>query len=464
MTRLNKFAFFLICTIVVFTTAAYGTVHQPTLVLFYVLVSALMILWAADSLVISEIRFSQSLLQIPLFALAVYGFVQCIPVGTYAEAAGISGIPRTISMEPFATQLTALHLLALGIFLSVTLVYLDSAQRLRRMITFIVVFGFIYAFFAILQSVLSPTRIYGIYQSRFGIPFGSFVNRHDFAAFIEMAISIPLGLLFVGAVRRDKRLLYMIAVTLMGSALLLSLSRGGLVSLFAEILLLVILTTGSKGGKKIVLKFALSILLIVAAVGGAIFVGGDTSLTRFAETASSQDITSNRIHIWGVTLKVIAANMPFGTGLGAYTQAYTAFDTLSGLEMVEQSHNDYLQMLSDAGLIGLVIGGLFLFWFFREGIQNSRSQNTFRRGVAVGAFAGCFAVLIHSLFDFVLHITALSVLFLTLMAMLVASGRRFEDDTKEFDEPRSKHRRSASVASFGERTQTSKTHHVKADH
>ncbi len=464
MTRLNKFAFFLICTIVVFTTAAYGTVHQPTLVLFYVLVSALMILWAADSLGSGEIRFSRSLLQIPLFALAVYGFVQCVPLGTYAEAAGISGIPRTISMEPFATQLTALHLLALGTFFSVTLVYLDSAQRLRRMITFIVVFGFIYAFFAILQSVLSPTRIYGIYQSRFGIPFGSFVNRHDFAAFIEMAISIPLGLLFVGAVRRDKRLLYMIAVTLMGSALLLSLSRGGLVSLIAEILLLVILTTGSKGGKKIVLKFALSILLVAAAVGGAIFVGGDTSLTRFAETASSQDITSNRIHIWGVTLKVIAANMPFGTGLGSYTQAYTAFDTLSGLEMVEQSHNDYLQMLSDAGLIGLVIGGLFLFWFFREGIQNTRSQNTFRRGVAVGAFAGCFAVLIHSLFDFVLHISALSILFLTLMAMLVASGRRFEDDTKEFNEPRSKHRRSASVASFGERTQTSGARHVKADH
>ncbi|MBK8467486.1 MAG: O-antigen ligase family protein [Chloracidobacterium sp.] len=449
MTRLNKFAFFLICTIVVFTTAAYGTVHQPTLVLFYVFVTALLILWAADSLTSGEVRFSRSVLQIPLFALAVYGFVQCIPLGTYAESAGISGIPRTISMEPFATQLTALHLLALGIFFSVTLVYLDSAQRLRRMVTFIIVFGFIYAFFAILQSVLSPTRIYGIYQSQFGVPFGSFVNRHNFAAFIEMAISIPLGLLFVGAVKRDKRLLYVIAVVLMGSALLLSLSRGGLVSLIAEIILLIILTTGSSGGKKIVLKVALSFSLIAAAVGGAIFVGGDTSLTRFAESAASQDITSNRIHIWNVTLKVIAANMPFGTGLGAYTQAYTAFDTLSGIEMVEQSHNDYLQIVSDAGLIGLLIGGLFLFWFFREGIRNSRRQNTFRRGVAVGAFAGCFAVLVHSLFDFVLHISALSVLFLTLLALLVASGRRFEDDIKEFDKPMSKRRRSASVTSIG---------------
>ncbi len=450
MARLNKLAFLLICTIIVFTTMAYGTVHQPTLALFYLFITVLLLLWVADSFLNGEIRYSCSLLQVPLLLLAVYGFVQIIPFGTYAEATGISGIPRTISIEPFATQLTAFHTLAFCLFFSVTLVYLDSAKRLRRIAAFLIVFGFLYAFYAILQSVLSPTRIFGIYDTQFAVPFGSFVNRHDFAAFIEMAIAVPLGLLFVGAVRRDKRLLYVIAVTLMGSALLLSQSRGGLVSLVAEIILLIILTTDSKGRKKIILKVALSLLLIIAAVGGALFVGGDTSLTRFAETATSQDITSSRIHIWEVTLKVIAANMPLGTGMGAYTQAYTAFDTLSGLEMVEQVHNDYLQILADAGLIGLVIGGLFLFLFFREGIRNLRRQNTFRRGIAVGAFAGCFAVLIHSLFDFVLHITAISVLFLTLMSMLVASGRRFEDDTNEFDASRSKHRRRASITPIDE--------------
>lgn len=458
MSRLNKLAFFLICTVIVFTTMAYGTVHQPTLALFYLFVTVLLLLWAADSFLSGEIRYSRNFLQAPLLALAVYGFVQIIPFGTYAEAANISGIPRTISIEPFATQLTAFHLLALGMFFSLTLVYLESAKRLRRIAVFLSIFGFIYAFYAILQSVLSPTRIFGIYDTRFAIPFGSFVNRHDFAALIEMAVAVPLGLLFVGAVRRDKRLLYIIAVTLMGSALILSRSRGGLVSLVAEIIFLIILTADSKGAKKIVLKVALSLLLIVAAVGGAIFVGGDTSLTRFAETATSQDITSNRIHIWNVTLKVIAANMPFGTGLGAYAQAYTAFDTLSGLEMVEQAHNDYLQIVADTGLIGLVIGGLFLFLFFREGIRNSRRQNTFRRGIAVGAFAGCFAVLIHSLFDFVLHITAISILFLTLMAMLVASGRRFDDDTNEFDAPRSKHRRRASITPIEEGSRTISDH------
>ena len=92
-----------------------------------------------------------------------------------------------------------------------------------------------------------------------------------------------------------------------------------------------------------------------------------------------------------------------------------------------------------------------MFWFFREGVKNVSGTNTFRRGVAVGAFAGCFAILVHSIFDFVLHITAISVMFLTLMAMLVASGRKFDDDTLEFDETMSKPRRTASVTSIEDR-------------
>jgi O-antigen ligase len=451
MSRSNKLAFVLICTIIVYTTMAYGTVHQPTLALFYFFIAGLIVLWAIDCFRNGEIRLASSVLQVPLLTLAVYGLIQIVPFGSYTEAGGIADIPRTISIEPFATQGTTLHIFALCVFFSAALVYLDSAKRLRKLVTFIIVFGFLYAFYAVLQSVLSPSKIYGIYLPRSATPFGSFVNRHDFAALIEMAVSVPLGLLFVGAVKSDKRLLYIVAVTLMISALLLSGSRGGLVALLAEIILLIILTTSAQGGKRFVLRAALSLLLAAAAVGGAIFVGGDTSLTRFADTAASGDISSNRFHIWEVTLKIITHSFPLGTGLGAYTQAYTQFDTLSGQDLVEQAHNDYLQVMADAGMVGLIAGGLFLFCFFREGVRNTRRRNTFRRGVAVGAFAGCFAILIHSLFDFVLHITAISVMFLSLLALLVAAGRRYDDDITEFDETRSRSRRSASVTSIGKR-------------
>lgn len=456
MTRLTKTAFLLISAIVIFTTLAYGTVHQPVIALFYLGVAVLVLLWTTDCYLNGAVRFSRSPLQIPLALLCIYAVIQIIPFGTFGDAAGVRNIPRTISYDPFSTQVTALHIFALCLFFAVALVYLESAKRLRRMVTVITVFGFIYAFYAILQSVLSPGKIYSIYAVPYTTPFGSFVNRHDFAAIIEMTVAVPLGMIFTGAVSRDKRLLYGVAIALMGAALLLSGSRGGLVAFVSEIILLVILTTRAKGAKNIILKGGLSFLLVAAAVGGAIFVGGDTSLTRFTSSSSSPDFTSNRSVIWVATLKMIANDLPLGSGVGAYAQAITRYDPLSGTQRVEQAHNDYLQILADAGIVGLVIGGLFLFWFIREGVRNTRTQNTFRRGIAVGAFAGCFAILVHSAFDFVLHITAISVMFLTLMAMLVVSGRRYEDDIDEFDPPaRPRSGGSASITAISHGTRRS---------
>lgn len=428
MTLPNRIAFALIFVLIVVTTAAYGAVHQPVLALFYVLVALMVVMWGLDGWRSRTFSIDRSWLQLPLYAAAVYGVIQIIPFGTIAETAGVSGIPRTISFDPFATQLTALHFLALGLFFSATLVLIDSASRIRKIVVFICAFGFAFAFFAILQSVLSPGKIYGIYETRFAVPFGSFVNRHNFAAYMEMTIGLPLGMLFAGAVVKDKRLLYVTGIALMGVALLMSGSRGGLVAFLAQIIFLIMLTTGAKSRGRLVMKVAFSSLLIAAIVVGSIFIGGENSLTRIADTATSSDITTDRVHIWSVTTEVITNNLPLGAGLGAFGVAYTPFDEYSGMERVEQAHNDYLQVAADAGIVGVAVGLFFLFWLFRYGLAAANTANAYRRGVAIGALAGCFGVLVHSVFDFVLHVTAVSIMFITLMGLIVACRRSYEDD------------------------------------
>lgn len=452
MTLANRTAFLLLCATLVIATLAYGAVHQPIIALFYVAMAAAAVLWAIDCFKTGTVRYSTSLLQLPLILAAAYGLIQVIPFGSMTETAGLAGIPRTISVFPFATLQSSLHLLALALFFAVMLTALDTASRIRRVVILITVFGFGFAFFAILQSVLSPDKIYGIYETRFGSPFGSFVNRHNFAAYMEMSMALPLGLMFTGAVARDKRLLYVTGIALMGVALLLSGSRGGLVAFFAQLVFLVLVTVGTRSRRNIALKVALVVLLFAAIVGGSFFVGGETSLTRIAETAASKDITTDRAHIWSVTVKVIAAKMPFGAGLGAFGVAYTPFDTYSGLERVEQAHNDYLQVLADAGIVGLLIGAAFLWFLFKTGRRSVRTSNTYRRGVAVGALAGIFAVLVHSIFDFVLHTTAISLLFLTTLSLLVAAGSSYEDDVENPDDQQYRRRSGRSskahVASF----------------
>ncbi len=450
MTWANKLGFLLICTIIVFTTVAYGAVHQPVLALFYIMVALIVILWAIDAFITGTIRFSTSLSQVPLLAAAAYGVFQVIPFGSIAESAELTGVARTISLDPYATILNTAHLLSLLAFFAATLVSLESIARLRKLVVLITIFGFMFAFFAIIQSVLSPTKIYGIYETRFAVPFGSFVNRHNFAAYMEMTIALPLGMLFAGSVSRDKRLLFITAVSLMGIALLLSGSRGGFVALLAEIICVIFLTRRKKGSREFALKIALAVLLVVSVVGGSILVGGETSLTRFVETARSNDVSTNRVQIWGTTLRVIANDLPFGAGLGAFGVAYTPFDANNGLERVEQAHNDYLQVAADMGVVGIIIGGFYLFWLFRTGWRNIQTSNRYRRSIAIGAFSGCFAILIHSLFDFVLHTTAISVLFLALNALLVASGVAYPDDLSEHSTTRRKRKSPATVTAISE--------------
>jgi O-antigen ligase len=440
----NKIAFILLITALVFTTVGYGGVHQPIIAIFYILITLAGITWAADAYSTGNLKIRTEALQIPILGAAIYAFMQLIPFGSVAAVAGLESIPRTISLDPFATWSAALQLSALTVFFAVLLMCLNSVSRISKLCIFITIFGFAYAFFAILQSIQSPTRIFGIYDVPFGSPFGSFVNRNNFAAYIEMAMALPLGLVFAGAVIKDKKLLYITAIALMGVSLLLSDSRGGLVALFCEIIVLFFLTRKSTTRNGLALRVGLIVLLLAAIVGGSMFVGGDTALTRIAETAASEDFTTDRSHIWAVTVKVIAANMPFGAGFGAFGVAYPPFDTLSGLLRVEQAHNDYLQVLADAGIPGLILGGLFLFLFVRVGMRSVNIENTYRRGIALGAFAGCFGVLVHSFFDFVLHVTAVSLLFLTLLALLSACQLPYKDDVKNEPSRHKRKRRSSS--------------------
>ena len=90
---------------------------------------------------------------------------------------------------------------------------------------------------------------------------------------------------------------------------------------------------------------------------------------------------------------------------------------------LEQAHNDYLQTLSDGGIVGAILGLGFLFILFRQGFFRRETEDKFRRGVVTGALAGCFAVLVHSFFDFTLHTTANALLFLVLAALATHDSR-----------------------------------------
>ena len=152
-------------------------------------------------------------------------------------------------------------------------------------------------------------------------------------------------------------------------------------------------------------------------------MGGEDALNRIVGTVNSEDPTTGRLHFWDVTVDIIKSHPIIGTGLGAFGVVYTGYDSRNGLYRLEQAHNDYLQVLSDGGIVGALLALFFIINLFRLGFIRRESRDEFRRGVATGAMAGCFAVLVHSFFDFTLHTPANALLFLVLSALATMNGR-----------------------------------------
>jgi O-antigen ligase len=297
------------------------------------------------------------------------------------------------------------------------------------------IFGFVLAIFGLTQSFTSPTKVYWIRELPQSTAFGPFINRHHFAGYMELTIALPLGLLFSGAVDKEKRMLYLFAAGLMGVALVMTTSRGGIISLVLEILFLVVVTgiwrtqnerrkiRSASRLKGVAIRIGLATALLVGLFFGVLALGGEFSINRFIDSVNTDDPTTGRAHFWAVTLDIIKAHPVVGTGLGAFGVVYTRYDSRNGLFRLEQAHNDYLQVLSDAGIIGGVLALSFIVLLFYKAIARAKSRDDFRRGVALAALSGCFAVMVHSFFDFTLHTTSNALLFLVTAALATLNGR-----------------------------------------
>ena len=288
--------------------------------------------------------------------------------------------------------------------------------------------------FGLTQSLTSDgTRVYWFRQLTQSTAFGPFINRHHFAGYMELAIALPLGLLFSGALEPYKRPLYAFAVLLMAVALIMTNSRGGLISLVAEILFVIVIAGPGMGHREqsrtsLLMRTALMRAAMALGLGiilflGALAVGGPGVFGRLLGTVNAADPTTGRAHFWNVTLDVIKNHPILGSGLGSFSVIYTRYDSGNGLYRLEQAHNDYLQTLADGGIVGGLLGLSFLIILFGRGFARRNTDDKFRRGVATGALAGCFAVLVHSAFDFTLHTTANALLFLVLAAMATLDRR-----------------------------------------
>ncbi|PYS84238.1 MAG: hypothetical protein DMF70_05660 [Acidobacteria bacterium] len=107
-----------------------------------------------------------------------------------------------------------------------------------------------------------------------------------------------------------------------------------------------------------------------------------------------------------------------GAGFGGYGAEVPLFHQASGRLTPQQAHNDYLEVLASGGIAGVAL----LIWFAVVTVRQARdalsATDGFQRAVASGAIIALVGVAVHSMVDFGLHITANSLVFVALLAIL----------------------------------------------
>jgi len=427
---------FFICSILIFAPIAYGAVDSWALGIIAILTFLICLLWLFKTWKTKEFTFNDNPIQLPIIGLILIGLIQLLPLRSVDLSKLISVQPiNSLSLDPYATRFAVVLLTIYLIFFAATLTFVTTEKILKKIAVLLISFGAFFAFIGILQQLTDKETIFGFRIVKDAIPFGTFVNRHHFAAFMVMLNGLALGLVYNWKTTKDRKSLLWIVIALMSIALAMTGSRGAWLSFLGSIVFLLAISSAkgqinnqeNPNSRKIIIGILFLIFTVFATV---IFLGEDKFLIRGIGLTPQEDISGGRFHFWSVAWQVFKDYPILGTGLDSFATVFPHYDKWNGRFRVERAHNDYLQMLADAGLVGFFCVLIFIYLLFNYGIKsikelkvNNKPENSFLLGLKIGALTGCFGILIHSFFDFPLRTNSNAFYFLMLSAISIFSAR-----------------------------------------
>ena len=406
--------------LLLFGPVAFGAVEPWSIFLMEAGSAALFLLWIAKQVLDGEIKIRWNPLFLPM---AVFGLLI------------ISQLVFRRSAYPHDTASLALLYCSYAMLCFLAGQALIKGSQARTLTLVFSLYGAILASFALIQGISSNGRLYWIRQPRMGgWIYGPYVNHNHYAGLMEMLVPIPLVLSLTKLASSKTRAAAAAVAAVMVGTIFLSGSRGGMLAVVAELVILAVLLIKQKQG----LRTAIGIgVFLVIVVGLLTWVGGAELFRRTVGSTHSEITSDIRHHINRDGLKMFLKRPVLGWGLGSFPIVYPQFRTFYTNFFVNEAHNDYLQLLVEMGLLGFATMIWFVVTVYARAFKKIRNWPSEMSGaVTLACVLGLSGILVHSAVDFNLQIPANAAMFYVLCT--IAASEPFAKPARKRRVARSK--------------------------
>lgn len=182
-------------------------------------------------------------------------------------------------------------------------------------------------------------------------------------------------------------------------------------------------------------RISIIIATIIVLVGQALllFTDAGQELLKLDDVGAS---SRGREAIWATTWRAIADFLPFGSGLGTFSEVYARYEDSSTVinVYINHAHNEYLELLLEFGILIVPLMGAFLIWWGRRTISIWLAAK--RRPFAMAGSVATGIVLVHSIVDYPMRTAAISSIFAASLMIMLAEHRKHKthsSDTTGFE-------------------------------
>ena len=260
---------------------------------------------------------------------------------------------------------------------------------------------------------------------------GFFGLHLTYGEYLSMVVCAGMGTLLWVDTKRLTRFGGFLLLGLMGSAVLLSGSKGALLSLAVGLGVVFALK-----GKKALALYAVAGILLCVAVDILMSHRLWGNLVTLLQIDAEQKIgpaasNTHRLCMWWTGLWISLEHFLYGVGLHAVERIYPAFRHPLAIEPNQwHLHNNFVHLVVTRGMLGLAAFLYIFLCVFRLGSYRHRAgEEAFDRGLAVGVLGASASFLVTGLTEYSWGDSEVLMLFYLLVGLLASCGRREEVET-----------------------------------